>query len=61
MLIMSLPYSRTKSLVTTSVAVVLFALAVSLGFRIDNKDTVTATATYAVVLVVFVGASGSGT
>ena len=61
MLIMSLPYSRTKSLVTTSVAVVLFALAVSLGFRIDNKDTMTATATYAAVLVVFVGASGSGT
>ena len=61
MLIMSLRYSRTKSLVTTSVAVILFAAAVSLGFRIDNKDTVTATATYAAVLVVFVGSSAPGT
>jgi uncharacterized membrane protein YfcA len=52
MLIMSLRYSRTKSLVTTSVAVVLFALTVSAGFRINNTDT---------IMVVFVGASGPGT
>ena len=55
MLIMSIKYSKTKSLVTTSVAVLLFAVIVSFGFRIDNKDTVTATAVYAAVLVVVCG------
>jgi hypothetical protein len=41
-----------------SVAVVLFALALSLVFKTDNKDTITATATYAAVMVVFVGTTG---
>jgi len=62
MLIMSFHPSQTKSLVTVSVAVVLFALTLSLAFSTDNKDTLQATATYAAVLVVFVGTSGtSGT
>jgi len=60
MLIMSFDASRTKSLITVSVAVVLFALSLSLGFATDNKDTLTTTATYAAVLVVFVGTSGTG-
>lgn len=62
MLIMSFQPLHTKSLVTVSVAVVLFALTLSLAFSTDNKDTLQATATYAAVLVVFVGTSGtSGT
>ena len=60
MVIMSFAPSRAKSLVTVSVAVVLFALVMSLAFQTDNKDTLTGTATYAAVLVVFVGTSGSG-
>jgi len=60
MLIMSFNASRTKSLVTVAVAVMLFALSLSLGFLADNKDILTATATYAAVLVVFVGTSGIG-
>jgi hypothetical protein len=60
MVVMSLDPSLTKSLVVVSVSVVLFALAVSLVFKTDNKDTVMATATYAAVLVVFVGNSGGG-
>ncbi len=58
MLIMVLRPSLVKSLVTVSVAVVLFALVLSLVFETDNRDTITATATYAAVLVVFVGSSG---
>lgn len=59
MLIMSLEPSQIKSLVTVSLSVVLFALVMSLTFQTDNKDTLTATATYAAVLVVFVGTSGT--
>ena len=58
MLIMSLPSTnRTKSLVTVSVAVTLFALLLSSGMRTSNSETLVATATYAAVLVVFVGTS----
>jgi hypothetical protein len=59
LLIMAFHSSLTKTMITVCIAVVLFALAVSLLFETDNKDTVTATATYAAVLVVFVGASTS--
>ena len=58
MLIMSLPSThRTKSLTTVSVAVTLFALLMSVGIRASNSETLIATATYAAVLVVFVGTS----
>jgi len=58
MLIMSLPEQhKTKSLITVSVAVVLFAAGMSLGIRAGNSETLAATATYAAVLVVFVGTS----
>jgi hypothetical protein len=57
LLIMAFHSSLTKTMITVCTTVVLFALAVSLLFELDNKDTVTATATYAAVLVVFVGTS----
>ena len=56
MLIMTLRPSRTNSLVTVSVAVMLFA--VFLAFfanKSAGKDVLTATAAYAAVLIVFVG------
>jgi len=55
MVIMVFSPSLTKSLVTSSVAVVLFALAVGLVLDAPNDVIITATATYAAVLVVFVG------
>ncbi|EXJ75191.1 uncharacterized protein A1O5_01887 [Cladophialophora psammophila CBS 110553] len=57
MMVMVFQPSLTKTLITVCVAVVLFALALSLVFETDNKDTISATATYAAVLVVFVGTS----
>ena len=58
MLIMALPnMGKAKSLITVSVAVTLFAGMMSVGIRAGNADTLVATATYAAVLVVFVGAS----
>ncbi|KAK0260356.1 hypothetical protein LTR91_009420 [Friedmanniomyces endolithicus] len=59
MLVMSLPSAhKTKSLITVSVAVTLFAATMSLAVRASNSETLVATATYAAVLVVFVGTSG---
>lgn len=59
-LVMRLPrVTLTKSLVTVSVAVLLFAAAVSIGFRASNTDTLVACAIYAAVLVVFVGTSAN--
>lgn len=58
MLIMSLPSTnQKKSLITVSVAVTLFASLLSIGIRASNSETLVATATYATVLVVFVGTS----
>lgn len=57
LIIMAVHSSLVKTMITVCTAVVLFSLAVSLLFELDNKDTVTATATYAAVLVVFVGTS----
>lgn len=56
--IMRLNTNVTKSLITTSVAVVLFAVFLAFAVRASNTDTLAATATYAAVLVVFVGTSG---
>jgi len=50
--------SVTKSLITMSVAIVLFAIALAFGVRASNPETLVSTATYAAVLVVFVGTSG---
>ena len=60
MFLISFDASRTESLVTVSTVVVLFALAMNLEFQTDNKDSLAATATYAVVLVMFIETSGAG-
>lgn len=61
MIVMTLRQSQTKSLVTVSVAVTLFALILSFVVRVSNVETLVSTATYAAVLVVFVGTSTSTT
>lgn len=55
---MTLQPSEKKSLVTVSVAVVNFALILAFGVKVSNVETLVSTATYAAVLVVFVGTSG---
>ena len=57
MIIMTLDQSQTKSLITVSISVLLFALILSLIVRVSNVETLVSTATYAAVLVVFVGTS----
>ncbi|KAK1753963.1 hypothetical protein QBC47DRAFT_423773 [Echria macrotheca] len=47
-------------LITVSVAVVMFALSLSFGVKASNVETLVSTATYAAVLVVFVGTSTGG-
>jgi hypothetical protein len=59
MVIMVFHASLNKSLITVSVATVLFSLALGFIFEASNELIVTATATYAAVLVVFVGTSSS--
>lgn len=61
MVIMTLNPSQTKSLVTVSLAVLLFVLVLSFVVRVSNVETLVATATYAAVLVVFVGTSSVNT
>jgi uncharacterized membrane protein YcfT len=58
-IIMSFQVERTKSLVTVAVAVTLFGFFLVVGVRTKSSETFLATATYAAILVVFVGASGS--
>jgi hypothetical protein len=63
MVIMVFQPSLNKSLITVSVAFLLFAFSLAFAFKPSNEVIVTATATYAAVLVVFVGTSseaGSG-
>lgn len=60
MLIMAVGPSQVKSLATVSVSVVVFALILSFGIRLTNVETLVSTATYAAVLVVFVGTSVGG-
>jgi predicted secreted protein len=57
MIIMVFNPSRTKSLITTSVSVLLVAAFCALGITATNEQTIAATATYTAVLVVFVGTS----
>jgi hypothetical protein len=59
MLVMSLGKSLAKSLVTTSIAVLILAGFLSFIIRTPNNETIVATAAYAAVLVVFVGVGGS--
>lgn len=57
MLIMRIHQTPNKSLITTSIAVVIFSGVVSVGFKASNAETLGITAAYAAVLVVFVGTS----
>ncbi|MCJ1289804.1 hypothetical protein MMC34_001337 [Xylographa carneopallida] len=57
MLVMVFAPSTVKSVSTVSAAVVLFAVATAFGVRAGNVETLVATATYAAVLMVFVGTS----
>ncbi|KAM6528915.1 hypothetical protein FALCPG4_009867 [Fusarium falciforme] len=57
MIIMTLQPSDVKSLITVSAFVLLFALCLSFVFKVLDIETPVSTATYAAVLVVFVGTS----
>ncbi|RSL98384.1 hypothetical protein CEP52_010379 [Fusarium oligoseptatum] len=57
MIIMTLRPSDVKSLITVSAFVLLFALCLSFIVKVSNIETLVSTATYAAVLVVFVGTS----
>jgi hypothetical protein len=59
MYIMALRQTLIKNLVTTTVAVVLFALVCSIPLRLANDQTFSATVGYAAVLMVFVGLTSS--
>jgi VIT1/CCC1 family predicted Fe2+/Mn2+ transporter len=60
MLIMALNPSEKKSLITVSASVFLFVMALSFGVNVTNVESLVPTATYAAVLVVFVGTSSGG-
>lgn len=60
MLIMAIRPSTAKSLITVSAFVFLFALVLTFGIRVTNIEGLVSTATYAAVLVVFVGSSTGG-
>lgn len=58
MLLMVLNYTRNTTLITTSVATVVFTLMLAVFARgMAGKDVLGAVAAYAAVLVVFVGTS----
>ena len=60
MVIMSFNTNRTKSLLTVSLAVLFFGFFLGAVVRSKSSEVFIATATYAAVLVVFVGSNGSG-
>jgi hypothetical protein len=57
---MAISPSQVKSLATVSVSVIVFSLISSFVIRLTNVETLVSTATYAAVLVVFVGTSVGG-
>jgi hypothetical protein len=59
MYIMALHQNPTKNLITTTVAVILFALVCSIPLKLANDQTFSATVGYAAVLMVFVGLTSS--
>jgi uncharacterized membrane protein len=59
MLIMANLQTKTASLVTTCIAMVLFAAGITFGTQLKPDQVLGATAAYAAVLVVFVGTSFS--
>jgi VIT1/CCC1 family predicted Fe2+/Mn2+ transporter len=58
MVVMSLHPDQTKSLVTTSLFILLFAVLIAWRTSIKPWEVMTSTAAYAAVLVVFTGVSG---
>jgi len=61
MLVMVLHNTLLTSLLTVSVATLLFAGFCAMSFEVDSPQLVAATAAYAAVLVVFVGTTTSST
>jgi uncharacterized membrane protein len=59
MLIMANLQTKTASLVTTCIAMVLFAAGITFGTQLKPDQVLGATAAYAAVLVVFIGTSFS--
>jgi hypothetical protein len=59
MITMTFNPGRTASLVTVSASVIIFGFTLAAIIRVKGSDIFVATATYAAVLVVFVGASGT--
>ena len=57
--IMALHQNLTKSLVTTTIAVVLFVLVSSVPLKLANDQIFSSTFGYAAVLMVFVGLTSS--
>lgn len=55
MYVMALGQNPTKNLITTTVAVMLFALICSVPLKLANDQIFSATVGYAAVLMVFVG------
>jgi hypothetical protein len=60
MVIMSYDTNRTKSIVTVSCSVLFFGFFLGAIIRSKSSEIFIATATYAAVLVVFVGTGGNG-
>jgi hypothetical protein len=60
-LVMANVPGRTSSLITTCIAMLLFAIGITLGTELKPDQVLGATAAYAAVLVVFVGTSLANT
>lgn len=60
MLVMTLHPTQAKSLVTTCVAVFVFALAMAIASKATPENVLGVTAAYVAVLVVFVGSAQTG-
>jgi len=59
MVVMSIRPGHSRNLITVSVSVILFGFFLAAVVQVKSKEIFVAAATYAAVLVVFVGASGS--
>ena len=60
MIIMTFLTSRTARLVTVCIATTLFSILVSLGTEASSKETLSVTAAYAAVMVVYIGSATPG-
>jgi hypothetical protein len=60
MIIMTFRTSRTARLITVSVATYLFSLLVAFGTEASSRETLSVTAAYAAVMVVYIGTATPG-